>query len=93
MKTSKPVRKSLVEAQSLTAKESLALNRRSIERAVLVAVEFTGERRRLTAAAAQARKAAAVIVSGGLVDEGRNRSSGRLDATRSCGRCGSSTAG
>ncbi len=34
-----------------------------MERAVLVAVEFTGARRKLTAAAAQARKAAALLAS------------------------------
>jgi len=39
------------------------------ERAVLVAVEFTGARRKLTAAAAQARKAAALLASAGTSSE------------------------
>jgi GTPase len=65
VKTSKAATRSLVEAQTLATEESLALNRRHAERAVLVAVEFTGARRRLTAAATQARKAAAVVTSAG----------------------------
>src|SRR3954447_423038 len=65
MKTSKPMRKGLVEAQSSATEENLALDRRHIERALLVAVEFTGERRKITAAAAQARKAAAVVAGSG----------------------------
>lgn len=65
MKTSKAATRSLVEAQALATKESLALNRGSAERAVLVAVEFTGARRRPTVAATQARKAAAVLASAG----------------------------
>jgi GTPase len=63
VKTSKAATRSLVEAQALATEESLALGRRHAERAVLVAVEFTGARRRLTAAATQARKAAAVLTS------------------------------
>jgi GTP-binding protein HflX len=69
VKTSKTVRKSLVEAQALATEESLVLNRNHAERAVLVAVEFTGTRRRITSAAAQARKAAAVLAAGGAVEE------------------------
>ena len=65
MKTSKAARRSLVEAQALATEESLALNRRHAERAILVAVDFTGVRRRLTVAASQARKAAAVLASAG----------------------------
>jgi GTPase len=59
----KPVRRSLVEAQQAAAdvaKDRLQPGRSFLERAVLVAVEFTGERRKLTAAARMARKAAAV---------------------------------
>ena len=68
MKTSKSAKRSLVEAQALAAEESLALNRRSVERAVLVAVEFTSSRRKPTAAALQARKAAAVLAAAGVED-------------------------
>ena len=59
----KPVKRSLVEAQQAAAdvaKDRLQPGRSFLERAVLVAVEFTGERRKLTAAARMARKAAAV---------------------------------
>jgi GTP-binding protein HflX len=59
----KPVKRSLVEAQqaaTAAAEERLQPGRSFLERAVLVAVEFTGERRKLTAAARLARKAAAV---------------------------------
>ena len=55
----KTVRRSLVEAQA-AAEERLQAGRKNAERAVLVVVEFTGERRKLTAAARMARKAAAV---------------------------------
>jgi GTPase len=65
VKTSKAARRSLVEAQAQASKESLALNRRQEERAVLVAVEFTGTRRKFSAAASQARKAAVVLASAG----------------------------
>nr|WP_245632228.1 GTPase HflX [Edaphobacter aggregans] len=60
-----------MEAQASVAGESLATGRRRTERAVLVAVEFSGARRKLTSAAAQARKAAAVLAAGaeGLPDE------------------------
>ncbi len=56
-------RKTLAEAQRASTKEERpALGRlASRERAVLVAVEFTGQRRKLTPAARQARKAAAVL--------------------------------
>jgi GTPase len=59
----KPIKRSLVEAQQAAAdvaKDRLQPGRSFLERAVLVAVEFTGERRKLTAAARMARKAAAV---------------------------------
>ena len=59
----KPIKRSLVEAQEAAAaiaEARLQPGRSSFERAVLVAVEFTGERRKLTAAARMARKAAAV---------------------------------
>ena len=55
MKTSKPAKRSLVEAQASAAEESLAAERSRVERAILVAVEFTGARRRLTSVA-QARR-------------------------------------
>ncbi|HMF65189.1 MAG TPA: GTPase HflX [Edaphobacter sp.] len=55
----KTVRRSLVEAQA-AAEERLQAGRKNAERAVLVVVEFTGERRKLTSAARMARKAAAV---------------------------------
>jgi GTP-binding protein HflX len=56
----KTVRRSLVEAQAAAAGDALRPGWQPSERAVLVAVEFTGERRRLTSAARLARKAAAV---------------------------------
>jgi GTP-binding protein HflX len=56
--TSKPNRRSLIDAQrAMRTEDSHAPG----ERAVLVAVEFTGSRRRLTATATQARKAAALL--------------------------------
>jgi GTPase len=66
MKTSKPVKRSLVEARSSAVQESLALHHGNSERAVLIAVEFTGARRRPTLAATQARKAAAVLAVPGV---------------------------
>jgi GTP-binding protein HflX len=57
VKTSKPNRRTLVEAQSA----STELGRASAERAVLVALEFTASRSRLTATATQARKAATLL--------------------------------
>ena len=69
----KPVRRSLVEQQEDAAREAieagLAARRRGVERAVLVAVEFTAERRKLTAAAQMARKAAAVSAAAASGDE------------------------
>jgi GTPase len=63
----KPRRRSLVAAQEAAA---AALRGRSQdERAVLVAVEFTGDRRKLTSAARMARGAAAVA-AGSALDEG-----------------------
>jgi GTP-binding protein HflX len=59
----KPIKRSLVEAQqaaAAAAQERQQPGRSFLERAVLVAVEFTGERRKLTTAARMARKAAAV---------------------------------
>jgi GTP-binding protein HflX len=62
--SARPVRRSLVEQQEAAALEAgLAARRRGVERAVLVVVEFTAERRKLTAAAQLARKAAAVSAS------------------------------
>ncbi|MCU1225546.1 MAG: GTP-binding protein HflX [Edaphobacter sp.] len=55
----KTARRSLVEAQA-AAEDRLQSGRQGAERAVLVVVEFTGERRKLTSAARMARKAAAV---------------------------------
>ncbi|NYF51266.1 GTP-binding protein HflX [Edaphobacter lichenicola] len=55
----KPARRSLVEAQE-TAMHHGRVGLSQAERAVLVAVQFTGERRKLTAAARLARTAAAV---------------------------------
>jgi GTP-binding protein HflX len=66
VKTSKSARQSLVEAHVLATGESLVHNRNHVERAVLVAVEFTGGRRKVTTAAAQARKAAAVVAGTAL---------------------------
>ncbi len=56
----KTIKRSLVEAQIAVGEDRLHVGRQSSERAVLVAVEFTGERRKLTSAARLARKAAAV---------------------------------
>lgn len=57
MSTGRAGKQSLVEAQEAAAK---AVRRPGSELAILVAVEFTGQRRKLTAAAQMARKAAAV---------------------------------
>ena len=65
-KKTKTLRRSLVTAQEISARD----RQRGLpqaERAVLVAVEFTGERRKLTVAARLARTAAAVS-SGTLLD-------------------------
>ena len=66
---SKTVRRSLAARQAATARDAHRGLPQS-ERAVLVAVEFTGERRRLTAAARLARNAAAVS-SGTLLELNR----------------------
>jgi GTP-binding protein HflX len=63
----KTVRRGLVAAQEHAASLSAHRNLPQAERAVLVAVEFTGERRKLTTAARLARTAAAV--SAGTVFE------------------------
>jgi GTP-binding protein HflX len=60
--TSKASRRTLVEAQQASISRVTAVFA-PVERAALVAVEFTGDRRKLTAAAAQARKAAAVLAA------------------------------
>jgi GTP-binding protein HflX len=69
----KTVRRSLAAAQKISARGG-AGNLPQAERAVLVAVEFTGERRKLTAAARVARTAAA-ISAGTALDLGRELSS------------------
>lgn len=56
----KPVRRSLVELQEAAKAAARAAGRSGAEQAVLVAVEFTSQRRKLTPAVQQARKAAAV---------------------------------
>jgi GTPase len=65
----KPERRSLVAAQEAAAEAALHRGRSRAERAVLVAVEFTGERRKLTSAARMARGAAAVA-AGSALDSG-----------------------
>jgi GTP-binding protein HflX len=55
----------LVEAQTAAARDAAAAGARKHESAVLVAVEFTGERRRLSAAARLARNAAAAVAAQG----------------------------
>jgi GTP-binding protein HflX len=67
----KTVRRSLVAAQeaAAAAERLLHTGRAPAERAVLVAVEFTGERRKLTTAARMARKAAAVAAGAPGLDE------------------------
>ena len=67
------MRRSLAAAQKVSALRR-AGNVPQAERAVLVAVEFTGERRKLTAAARVARTAAA-ISAGTALDLGRELSS------------------
>jgi GTP-binding protein HflX len=64
----KPNRRSLVAAQEAAA--AVRRDRPQTERAVLVAVEFTGERRKLTLAAPMARGAAAVAAGSALDDRG-----------------------
>jgi GTPase len=70
------VRRSLVAAQEASARHAQR-GLPQVERAVLVAVEFTGERRKLTAAARLARTAAAVS-AGTALEEGRASSSPEL---------------
>ena len=72
MTTSKNSRRTLVEAQQASLPRAVSVSA-SVERAVLVAVEFNGERRKL--AAAQARKAAAVVASSQDEEIGSARSS------------------
>jgi GTP-binding protein HflX len=62
------VRRSLATAQSNSARQNHS-NLPQAERAVLVAVEFTGERRKLTAAARLARNAAAVSSGTALAEK------------------------
>jgi GTP-binding protein HflX len=64
----KAVRRSLVAAQEVAARGSHGGGAHA-ERAVLVAVDFTGQRRKLTSAARMARGAAAVAAGSALVDE------------------------
>ncbi len=64
----KPNRRSLVTAQE--AAFAARRDRPQTERAVLVAVEFTGQRRKLTSAARMARGAAAVAAGSALDDSG-----------------------
>jgi GTP-binding protein HflX len=66
----KPKRRSLVAAQEAAVEVALHRGRSQAERAVLVAVEFTGERRKLTSAARMARGAAAVAAGSALDDSG-----------------------
>ncbi|MBB5317745.1 GTP-binding protein HflX [Edaphobacter lichenicola] len=63
----KPARRSLVEAQEAAMRHGRG-GLPQAERAVLVAVEFTGERRKLTAAARLAKTAAAVSAGTALED-------------------------
>jgi GTP-binding protein HflX len=69
----KTVRRSLVAAQEAAVRQAHG-GLPQAERAVLVAVEFTGERRKLTAAARLARTAAAVS-AGNALGEGSNEHS------------------
>ena len=64
----KTVRRSLVAAQEAAFRVQRGLPQ--AERAVLVAVEFTGERRKLTTAARLARTAAAVLAGAALEEDG-----------------------
>src|SRR5258707_6802839 len=65
----KTIKRSLVEAQIAVGEDRLHVGRQSSERAVLVAVEFSGERRKLTSAARLARKAPAVSAGVSILDE------------------------
>jgi GTPase len=66
-KAGRAIRTSLVDAQDTAARKLRERNQAGQELAVLVAVEFTGQRRKLTAAARLARDSAAV---GAAADEG-----------------------
>src|SRR5271154_7141194 len=67
----KAARRSLVAAEEAAAAErSKPTGNPNAERAVLVAVEFTGQRRKLTSAARMARKAAAVLALGADAHDG-----------------------
>jgi GTPase len=68
------VRKSLVAAQEAAVRQAQR-GLPQAERAVLVAVEFTGERRKLTAAVRLARKAAAVSAGAAFHTESAERTS------------------
>jgi GTPase len=70
----KTLRRSLVAAQEASARHSQR-GLSAVERAVLVAVEFTGEWRKLTGAARLARNAAAVA-TGTALEENGDRLSG-----------------
>jgi GTPase len=65
----KTLRRSLVAAQEGSARYSQR-GLSAVERAVLVAVEFTGERRKLTTAARLARNAAAIATGTALEENG-----------------------
>ncbi|WP_255551553.1 GTPase HflX [Granulicella sp. dw_53] len=69
-RASQPARRSLVARHEAAARETAAsANRPHAERAVLVAVEFTAQRRNLTAAAQLARRSAAVSLdTSGFLD-------------------------
>jgi GTPase len=71
--TKATVRRGLVAAQQAVARPEQA-GLPQAERAVLVAVEFTGERRKLTAAARLARTAATVSAGTSLENRGESRS-------------------
>ncbi len=68
------MRRSLVDAQVASVRHAQQIQRGlpQAERAVLVAVEFTGERRKLTAAARLARNAAVVSAGTLLGEKGTN---------------------
>jgi GTPase len=74
----KPARRSLVEAQEAAVRQVRG-SLPQAERAVLVAVEFTGERRKLTAAARLAKSAAAVSAGTALEGDPASESKGAAD--------------
>jgi GTPase len=72
-------RRSLVDAQAASLRQAETRAANGQERAVLVALEFTGQRRRLTEAARLARNAAA-LAAGENVEKGADESiDGNLD--------------